>query len=412
MDERMNAQKGINNVLIVGAGPVGAVCALALQQQGIAARVLEAQPADARVDTRTLALSYGSRLILDRLGVWDKIEAVTPITRIHISQRGALGMARLSAEEVKVPALGYVLPYATLTAALKQALADAAIAVDYGVAVARIESAATCATLHPEAGEALTAPLVVVADGGRRGKGKLAPAAPEPKFARDYDQTAVVCDVQTELPHANQAYERFTPEGPAALLPSGERYVPQGDSDFLRAEARERSYALVWSASDADAQRIAALPDAAFLDALYRHFGGRQGRFVAASPRKTFPLKLAYIGSEASDRVVRIGNAAQTLHPVAGQGFNIGLRDAWELANLCGEMSREALGSPAMLAAYARGRRLDVLGGVGFTDFLVRVFSNDIAPLRHVRGLGLLALEVFPPLKSFVARRMIFGARG
>ena len=110
--------------------------------------------------------------------------------------------------------------------------------------------------------------------------------------------------------------------------------------------------------------------------------------------------------------MVRIGNAAQTLHPVAGQGFNIGLRDAWELASLCGETASEAVGSTAMLAAYARGRRLDVLGGVGFTDFLVRVFSNDNAPLRHARGLGLLALEVFPPLKTFVARRMIFGARG
>ena len=205
---------------------------------------------------------------------------------------------------------------------------------------------------------------------------------------------AVVCEVETELPHANQAFERFTPEGPAALLPKGDRY------------------ALVWTASPDDAQRIAALPDAAFLDALYRHFGGRQGRFLAASPRKTFPLKLAYTGSEADARVVRIGNAAQTLHPVAGQGFNIGLRDAWELANLCGDMSHDALGSPAMLAAYARGRRVDVLGGVGFTDFLVRVFSNDIGPLRHARGLGLLALEAFPPLKSFVARRMIFGARG
>jgi len=406
MDERMN------DVLIVGAGPVGAVCALALRQQGIAARVLEAMPADARADTRTLALSYGSRLILDRLGVWDKIEVVTPITRIHISQRGALGMARLSAEELKLPALGYVLPYATLTAALKQALTDAGIAVDYGVAVARIESDAGSATLHPEAGEAVTAPLVVVADGGRRGKGKLTPAAPDPKFARDYDQTAVVCDVQTELPHANQAYERFTPEGPAALLPNEGTPTFSG---FRPANDRMPSgdrYALVWTASNADAQRIAALPDAAFLDALYRHFGGRQGRFLAASPRKTFPLKLAYTGSEASGRVVRIGNAAQTLHPVAGQGFNIGLRDAWELANLCGDTPREALGGPAMLATYARGRRLDVLGGVGFTDFLVRVFSNDIAPLRHARGLGLLALEVFPPLKTFVARRMVFGARG
>jgi 2-octaprenyl-6-methoxyphenol hydroxylase len=378
----------MSEILIVGAGPVGAVCALALQQQGIAARVLEAQPADARADTRTLALSYGSRLILDRLGVWDRIEGATPITRIHISQRGALGVARLSASEVQVPALGYVLPYAALTTVLKQALADAGIAVDYGVAVAGIESDTARATLRTAAGDTLTAPLVVVADGGRGAK------APDPKISRDYDQAAVVCDVQTELPHANQAYERFTPEGPAALLPNGDRY------------------ALVWTASNADAQRIAALPDTEFLDALYRHFGGRQGRFVAASPRKTFPLKLAYTGSEASDRVVRIGNAAQTLHPVAGQGFNIGLRDAWELASLCGDTPVDEIGSAAMLRAYVRGRRVDVLGGVGFTDFLVRVFSNDIAPLRHARGLGLLALEVFPPLKSFVARRMIFGARG
>lgn len=382
MDEGMNA------ILIVGAGPVGAVCALALQQQGIAARVIEAQPADARADTRTLALSHGARLILDRLGVWSKLEGVTPITRIHISHRGALGVARLAADEAGVPALGYVLPYATLTAVLKQALRDAAIAVDYGVAVDRIESDAACATLHTADGRALAAQMVVVADGGR------GDAAPEPRFKRDYDQMAVVCDVQTELPHANRAYERFTPQGPVALLPNGERY------------------ALVWTASHAHAQQIAALPDDEFLAALYRHFGGRQGRFLAASPRKTFPLKLAWTGSEAADRVVRIGNAAQTLHPVAGQGFNIGLRDAWELAALCGDAPAGEIGSAAMLAAYARGRRTDVLGGVGFTDFLIRVFSNDIAPLRHARGLGLLALEVLPPLKSFVARRMIFGARG
>jgi len=380
--------EGMNEVLIVGAGPVGAVCALALRQQGIGARVLEAQPADARADTRTLALSHGSRLILDRLGVWDTLDDVTPITRIHISQRGALGVARLSADEVKVPALGYVLPYASLTAALKQAVSDAGITVNYGVAVSRIDSATPHPTLHTAEGQAFTTPMAVVADGGR---GETAPA---PKISRDYDQMAVVCEVQTELPHANQAFERFTPEGPAALLPKGDRY------------------ALVWTARREDAERIAQLPDAEFLAALYRHFGGRQGRFLSASPRKTFPLKLAYTGSETADRVVRIGNAAQTLHPVAGQGFNIGLRDAWELAALCGDSPASEIGSAAMLAAYAHGRRVDVLGGVGFTDFLVRVFSNDIAPLRHARGLGLLALEVLPPLKAFVARRMMFGARG
>ncbi|MBZ0070026.1 MAG: FAD-dependent monooxygenase [Thiobacillus sp.] len=385
MDARVTSR---NSVLIVGAGPVGAVCALALQQQGIVAQVLEAQPADARADTRILALSHGSRLILERLGVWNLLEGVTPITRIHVSQRGALGVARLSADEVKVPALGYVLPYATLTMALKQALADAGIAVEYGVAVERIESDAGGATLQTATGHSLTAPLVVVADGGR------GESAPEPKISRDYAQMAVVCEVQTELPHANQAYERFTPEGPAALLPKGDHY------------------ALVWTASNADAERIATLSDDAFLTALYQHFGGRQGRFTAASPRKTFPLRLAYVGSEAADRVVRIGNAAQTLHPVAGQGFNIGLRDAWELATLCGDTAADEIGSAAMLRAYARGRKIDVLGGVGFTEFLLRMFSNDISPLRHARGLGLLALEVFPPLKTFVARRMMFGARG
>lgn len=378
----------MSDVLIVGAGPVGAVCALALQQQCVAARVLEAQPADARADTRILALSHGSRLILDRLGVWDTIADVTPITRIHISQRGALGVTHLDAEEINVPALGYVLPYAALTLALKQALADARIDVDYGVTVERIEPGDVSAALHTVDGRALTASLVVVADGGRGN------AAPEPKFERDYKQMAVVCEVWTELPHANRAYERFTPEGPAALLPKGDHY------------------ALVWTASTADAQRIAALSDDEFLADLYRHVGGRQGLFLKASPRKTFPLRLVYTGSDAADRVVRIGNAAQTLHPVSGQGFNIGLRDAWELANLCGETPGGEIGNAAMLAAYARGRRLDVLGGLGFTDFLVRVFSNDIAPLRHARGLGLMALEVLPPLKTFVARRMIFGARG
>jgi 2-octaprenyl-6-methoxyphenol hydroxylase len=375
-------------VLIVGAGPVGAVCALALQQQGIAARVLEAMPEDARADARTLALSHGSRLILERLGVWGKLADVTPITRIHISQRGALGVARLTAEEIGVPALGYVLPYAELTAALKQALREANVAVEYGVAVDRIDSTADAATLHTADGRTLSAPLLAVADGGR---GEQARA---PKFERDYDQMAVVCDVQTELPHASQAFERFTPEGPAALLPKGDRY------------------ALVWTARNADAQRIAALPDSEFLAALYRHFGGRQGLFLQASARKTFPLRLAWTGSEAAERVVRIGNAAQTLHPVAGQGFNIGLRDAWELASLCGDTPAGEIGGAAMLAAYARGRRGDVLGGLGFTDFLVRTFSNDFAPLRHARGLGLLALEALPPLKTFVARRMMFGARG
>lgn len=379
---------GLSEILVVGAGPVGAVCALALAQQDVAVRVLEAQPADARGDARTLALAHGARLILERLGVWDRLTDVTPIAHIHISQRGALGVVRLSADELGVPALGYVLPYAQLAEALKDALREAGVAVEYAVAVDRIGAGADAATLATRDGRTLAAPLVVVADGGR-GEG-----TPPPWFEADYKQTAVVCDVLSEQPHANRAYERFTPTGPVALLPRGERY------------------ALVWTAPHADAERIAALPDADFLAALYEHFGGRRGRFLEAGVRRTFPLRLTYTGSTAAGRVVRIGNAAQTLHPVAGQGFNLGLRDAWELAALCADGAPGARGDAAMLAAYVRGRRVDVLGGVGVTDFLARVFANDLAVLRHARGLGLMALEALPPLKTFVARRMMFGARG
>lgn len=373
--------------IIVGAGPVGAVCALALAQQGVPARVLEAGAATAAGDGRTLALSHGARQILDRLGVWDALDGVTAITRIHISQRGALGVAQLDAAELGVPALGYVLPYAALTAALKRALATAGVAVDYDVAVEAVQPGGDVARLLTSQGEFAT-PLAVVADGGR------SLAAAEPRFRRDYGQMALVCDVRTELPHGQRAYERFTPAGPVALLPKNDRY------------------GLVWTATPADAERLLALDDAAFLDALYAHFGGRQGRFLEAGPRKTFPLTLSYTGPDAGARVVRIGNAAQTLHPVAGQGFNLGLRDAFELALLAGDTPPDQLGNAAMLATYARGRRADVAGGVGFTDFLVRTFSNDFPPLRHARGLGLLALEALPPLKTFVARRMMFGARG
>jgi 2-octaprenyl-6-methoxyphenol hydroxylase len=177
--------------------------------------------------------------------------------------------------------------------------------------------------------------------------------------------------------------------------------LPKGDA-----------YGLVWTTDPDQADRIVALDDDAFLAALYQHFGGRQGRFLSATPRKQFPLKLNLTRTETASGIVRIGNAAHTLHPVSGQGFNIGLRDAWELAALCGDTPPGQIGNAAMLRTYARARRADVLGGAGFTDFLVRAFSNDVAPLRHARGAGLMALELLPPLKHFVARRMIFGTRG
>ena len=386
--------------IIVGAGPVGAICALAMQHHGVVPYVLEARAKDRTYDdARTLVLSHGSRLILERLGVWARLDEVTPITRIHISQRGGFGATRLSADEQRLPALGYVMSYGALEIALEAELSAAGITVKYGTDVQRVESR----SIYTAQGQQYTSPLIVVADGGRGEQ------SPSPRLARDYEQIAIVCEVQTELPHDQLAYERFTPDGPVALLPHDHGAIPVAHA---AARAAKHTYALVWSVRPSDAERIATLDDEAFLAALYQHFGGRQGRFVAVTPRKRFPLKLSFIGTQAHAGVVRIGNAAQTLHPVSGQGFNIGMRDAWELAALCGDTPAETRGNAAMLRTYTQSRRMDVLGGMGFTDFLVRAFSNDFAPLRQARGLGLLALEIVPPLKHFVARRMIFGSRG
>ena len=375
------------DILIVGAGPVGAVCALALAQGGLSPLLLEARTADRRVsDRRTLALSHGSRLILERLGVWQRLAGATAITDIDISQKGGFGHARLSAAEENVPALGHVLGYDDLARALDHALAAAGLAVRHDAAVAAAVPGRAYATLRLHDGELVTARLAVIADGGR----SLAGAA---KIDKDYGQVALVARVSTDQPQPGLAYERFTPQGPAALLPRGE------------------SYALVWVTAPAEAERLLALDDDAFLAALQDHFGGRAGRFLSVAERGRFPLRLAWQGSRAGDRLVRIGNAAQTLHPVAGQGFNLGLRDAWELAQAVLDAPADP-GAPATLARYARARRRDTLPGIGFTDALVEVFSRDVAPLRQARGLGLFALQALPPLKHFVARRMMFGARG
>lgn len=379
------------DIVIAGAGPVGAVCALALRQGGLNPLVLEARSKSTPVnDKRTLALSYGSRLILERLGVWTHMTDATPINRIHISHKGGLGRAALSAAEEGVPALGYVLAYGQLHHALETALREAAVNVSYGTLVEDILHGADAAIIKTggEPPKELAARLAVIADGGRGGK------SGQPVFSRDYHQVAVVADVATELPHQGLAYERFTPDGPVALLPNG------------------NGFSLVWINPPEKAEHIMSLGDSDFLAALREHFGGRQGRFISTGPRARFPLKLDYRGVRAGERVVRIGNASQTLHPVAGQGFNLGLRDAWELAQSCLEASAESLGGEQQLKAFAASRRKDALPGIGFTDVLVKSFSTANPLMHHLRGAGLMALQMLPPARHFVARRMLFGRHG
>lgn len=377
------------DVVIAGGGPVGSALALALQPAGWRVVLLEARTAGPG-DARPLALSYGSRLILERLGVWPALAPeATPIRHIHVSQRGGFGRVGLESTEAGLPELGYVIDYGALAQALARVAQASAADCRTGARVeswqagepARVQYEMTC-----EAGVArrmLETPLLVIADGsGVAGADNL-----------DYRQCAVTARVVSERPHNNAAYERFTAQGPLALLPDGD------------------GWALVWTASPERAQQLCALDSRKFLDELQAEFGGRVGTFRSVSTRASYPLFLRRSPRAPLEHTVLIGNAAQTLHPVAGQGFNLGLRDAWALAGHALEAT-VAPGSAAWLRDYHDRRNSDRGSSIGITHALVKLFSNDLPPLRLARGAGLTLLGCVPPLKNLLVRRMTFGARG
>jgi len=379
-----------HDILVVGGGPVGAALALALDGSGLTVGLLEARERQvASADPRPVALSYQSRLILERLGVWDALRPATPIEHIHVSQKGGFGRAALDARPAGLPALGYVVDYGSLAESISGALEASRACRLIRAKASAVEGAADTATVRFEGQggeEKASARLIVVADGGVL---KAAPAR-----TRDYYQSVVTTRISSEVPHRNTAFERFTSEGPLALLPLGEQY------------------ALVWTTAPGRAQALCEASEAEFLEQLQAAFGSRLGRLRGAGARTRYPLVLKFSGRPTSPRVVLIGNASQTLHPVAGQGLNIGLRDAWELATTIRNSEKAAIGSAAQVQSYHAARRLDRAGGVGFTDALVRLFSNDFPPLRLARGFGLLALGAFPPARDFLVRRMTFGTRG
>ncbi|RCX24755.1 2-octaprenyl-6-methoxyphenyl hydroxylase [Thioalbus denitrificans] len=384
------------DIAIVGGGLSGSSLACALAGCGLRIAVIESAPpaedgAPAAFDERVLALAYGSRRILDGLGVWAGLAAAAaPIRRIHVSDRGHFGCVRLDAAEEGVEALGYVLPMRPLGRALAAA-ARAAAGVDYlnpaRCTAAGLTPELATLTLETPAGErTLTARLLVVADGGRTG---LQESLGIRTSVRDYGQSAIIANVATEYPHEGVAYERFTDTGPLALLPlDGHRC------------------ALVWSVPPDQAGEIAALPDARFLERLQARFGERLGRFTAVGERHVYPLRLTQAGEWARPRLVLVGNAAHTLHPIAGQGFNLGLRDVAVLAEVLAEAARagDDPGSAAVTRAYARRRRVDLRRTIGLTDALARLFSNDLPPLVLVRDLGLVGMGLVPGLRHWLAR--------
>jgi len=376
-------------IVIAGGGPVGAALALGLRASGHRIALLEARAADAVLaDARVIALSYGSRLILERLGVWSALPQVTPILTITVSQQRRFGRVELTALQAGVPALGYVVSYAALQRALLGALAGSEVAVLNGCQARDFTGRADDAVLSIECAGVtrdFEAQLVALADGGDGLQ--LAPLE-----ERDYHQCALVCDVVSDEPHQNRAYERFTPDGPLALLPT------------------VRGWSLVWTVPTARASELAALDEAAFCAKLHTSFGASLGTFRGASARQVFPLRLKFARRPLAPRVVLVGNAAQSLHPVAGQGFNLGLRDAWELASAVRTVADP--GDAATINSYLSERRFDRTATILFTDTLIRLFSNNIPILDRLCSAGLAALSGIPPAKNFLVRRMMFGARG
>lgn len=371
---------------------MGAALTLALRDSGLNVIVLEARRAElSAADPRALALSYGSRLLLERLGVWHVIEQISPIRHIHISQKGSFGRTLLHADVLKVPDLGYVLPYPALHAALLQAMQDSHANCLEGATVTHLHKHSNGAQIDYELdGQAhqLHARLAVVADGG-----KLLEASHPPEV-HDYGQSAVIAHITCAHFQPDTAFERFTPQGPVALLPYRD------------------GYELVWTMPHDAAQEVLKWDEQHFLAQLHLHFGDRVGEFKTAGVRSCFPLRLKRAPDITLSHTALIGNAAQTMHPVAGQGFNMGLRDAWELAQVILNCTPETLGSPAMLAAYQSQRRIDRNTVIRFTDGLVRLFSNDLPLLNLARGASLSVLDCLPPAKQFVARRMMFGTHG
>ncbi len=373
------------DIVIVGAGPVGMTLALALADSPLRVLLLDRQaPHGWLKDPRAIALAHGSRQLLERLQAWNA-PAATAIRTIHVSQRSGFGRTLIEAEDYAIPALGYVMRYRDLVGALASRIKPEQLIAP--CTVDRIDADASGAMLtlsQNNMPKQIRTRLIVHAEG--------TPQDDPGVTVRDYGQHAIVCEATPAEPHDHRAWELFTPDGPLALLPADEWY------------------AVVFTVPPEKARQILALDDAAFLATLNRQFGSRL-RLVATGPRASFPLALRLRRQLTQVRQVWLGNTAQTLHPVSGQGFNLGLRDAWELAETLLEHSLNDPGQPAPLATYARGRQVDRLGSAVFTDGIVRLFSNDLAPLKALRGIGLLALDLAPPLRHFVARRMIWGAR-
>jgi 2-octaprenyl-6-methoxyphenol hydroxylase len=397
--------EGVCDVAVCGGGLVGATLALALAELALDVVLIEAQPfgtvGQPSFDERTTALSNGSRRIFDALRVWPLLEReATAIRRIHISDRGRFGFARLDAAEQGLSALGFVVVNRAMGAALWSRLQGSSVRI---LAPAKVRGMRQVdgrqrieCDLGAQGSAAVEAKLAIAADGAQSA---LREAAGIGAQTWNYDQTALVTNVLTQRFHDHVAYERFTPSGPLALLPMSEGRV-----------------GLIWTFTPDLAQSVAQANDTDFLARLQDAFGFRLGRFMRVGTRQLYPLALTRADEHIADRLAIVGNAAQTLHPIAGQGFNLGLRDAASLAEVLADgraQRRDAFdpGDGLWLERYREWRMADRTNIVRFTDGLVRLFSQPLGPIKALRDVGMLAFDLMPAAKGALSQ-LSLGAAG
>ncbi len=372
-------------IAIVGAGPVGMALAAMLVARGVTASgiaLIDAKtPEAAQQDARSIALSYGSRQLLEQVYAWPV--SGTPITEIHISRRGSFGRSLIESRDYDLPALGYVCRYGQLVQTLHQTLKSSGVTMLRPATVSAVNETADSVMLQMTDGSAIEAALMVQAEGGVYGTQQ------QKTLSRDYQQSAIVATVHSNAPLAGRAFERFTDEGPLALLP------------------QDDGYALVWCARPARVAALLAMSEAVFLQALQQAFGQRVGSFTKVGARNSYSLGLN-ANPASTARSVAIGNAAQTLHPVAGQGLNLGLRDAAVLASLLAQAS-----SPEKLAQFIASRGSDRNITLRLTDLMARVFASgsDQSLSQGLLGMSLGLVDVLPRLKRGLADQMMFGWR-
>ncbi|MBI6550018.1 2-octaprenyl-6-methoxyphenyl hydroxylase [Xenorhabdus lircayensis] len=385
------------NVIIVGGGMAGAILALAIsslsrgQLQVSLIEAVEPTQEHPGFDARAIALAYGTCQRLNQIDVWSALKhCVTPITHVHVSDRGLSGFVNIRANDYDIPALGNVIELHDAGIHLFDLLKQSPNIKLYCPAkVHSVERLETSVIVTLDNGEKLTGELLVAADGSHSA---IAQACNIPYQRQSYGQVAIIANVLTSEHPQGRAFERFTEHGPLALLPMSE-----GRSSLVWCHPLEKQSEINrWSQNE-------------FLQHLQKAFGWRLGKMLETGQRHSYPLALSTSSRQVSHRLALVGNASQTLHPIAGQGFNLGMRDVMTLAQIISEaaVSGQDIGAYNVLAQYQQQRHADRETTIGITDGLVRLFANDYLPLKIGRNLGLMTMEILPPMRDLFARQTL-----